>query len=428
MSNASTTSRLYYGWYVVLACNCVAAMTWGVGIFNQGVFLGYYAETYGWSPATMSVGSTLFHLTAGVVGILVGRVIDRRGPRAILICGALTMGAGALAFGLTDALWQIFPAFIALSIGFASLHTVTLGKIVARWFLRQRSRAMALATFGAGVGGALLVPMNAYLLERWGGPAGGLALALITVLFVVPLALFVIKDGPETLGLRPDGDAPNVEPEETATPHRAAAARDEREWRVSEATRTAAFWAIAIAFFGAMLAQSGMLLHQVMFLQGTFGLVGAASIVTLTTVMGMVGRLLFAVFGDRWRSRDVASAVFLLQAAGFVLFAVHPVPWSLVAGSAIFGFTMGLCVILQPLTTAECFGQRSFGTVFGPIYMWIRTGSAIGPLAIGLLFAATGTYTAAWLVLAAALTVAAVSIRWAVAPESAETARQGAAS
>ena len=428
MSNASTTSRLYYGWYVVLACNCVAAMTWGVGIFNQGVFLGYFAETYGWSPATMSVGSTLFHLTAGAMGILVGRVIDRRGPRAILIGGALTMGAGALAFGLTDALWQIFPAFIALSIGFASLHTVTLGKIVARWFLRQRSRAMALATFGAGIGGALLVPMNAYLLERWGGAAGGVALAVITVLFVVPLALFVIKDGPETLGLRPDGDAPNDEPEETATSHQAAADRDDREWRVSEATRTAAFWAIAIAFFGAMLAQSGMLLHQVMFLQGTFGLVGAASIVTLTTVMGMVGRLLFAVFGNRWRSRDVASAVFLLQASGFVLFAVHPVPWSLVAGSAIFGFTMGLCVILQPLTTAECFGQRSFGIVFGPIYMWIRTGSAIGPLAIGLLFAATGTYTAAWLVLAAALTVAAVSIRWAVAPGSAETAREGAAS
>lgn len=428
MSHPTSASRFYYGWYVVLACNCIAAMTWGVGIFNQGVFLGYYAETYGWSPATMSVGSTLFHLTAGVVGILVGRAIDRRGPKPILIGGALIMGAGAIAFGLTDALWQIFPAFIALSIGFASLHTVTLGKIVARWFLRQRSRAMALATFGAGVGGALLVPMNAYLLERWGGAAGGLALAAITLLFVVPLALFVIKDGPETLGLRPDGDDPDAAEDAPDAPTDAATARDDREWRISDATRTAAFWAISIAFFGAMLAQSGMLLHQVMFLQGTFGLVGAASIVTLTTVMGMVGRLVFAVFGDRWRSRDVASAVFLLQASGFVLFAVHPVPWSLVAGSAIFGFTMGLCVILQPLTTAECFGQRSFGTVFGPIYMWIRTGSAIGPLAIGLLFAATGTYTAAWLVLAAALTVAAISIRWAVAPEPAAAgARESAA-
>jgi OFA family oxalate/formate antiporter-like MFS transporter len=185
---------------------------------------------------------------------------------------------------------------------------------------------------------------------------------------------------------------------------------------VAEATRTAAFWALSASFFGAMLAQSGMLLHQVMFLQTTFGLIGAASVVTLTTVMGMAGRVLFAVFGNRFRSRDVASLAFLLQASGFLLFAVHPAPWSLVAGSAIFGFTMGICVILQPLATAECFGQQSFGRVFGPIYMWIRIGSAIGPLVIGLLYAANGRYTAAWLVLTAVLTLAAVTIRWATPP------------
>lgn len=408
-------SRVYYGWYVVLACNCMAAMTWGVGIFNQGVFLGYFAETYGWSPATMSMGSTLFHLAAGVVGIMVGRVIDRRGPRPILIGGALFMGAGAVAFGLTDTLWQVFPAFLLLSIGFASLHTVTLGKIVARWFLRQRARAMALATFGAGVGGALLVPMNAWLLERWGGAAGGVALAAITIVVIVPLAIFVFKDGPEVLGLRPDGDGES-EDRDPLVPPSAADLHDRREWRVADATRTAAFWAISVSFFAAMLAQSGMLLHQVMFLQRTFGLIGAASVVTLTTVMGMAGRTLFAVFGNRFHSRDVSSAVFLLQASGFLLFAVHPAPWSLVTGSAIFGFTMGICVILQPLTTAECFGQQSFGRVFGPIYMWIRIGSAIGPLTIGLLYAAKGNYTAAWLVLSAVLALAAVTIRWATPP------------
>lgn len=408
-------SRVYYGWYVVLACNCVAAMTWGVGIFNQGVFLGYFTETYGWSPATMSIGSTVFHLAAGVVGVLVGRVIDRRGPRPILIAGALFMGTGAIAFGVTDALWQVFPAFLLLSIGFASLHTVTLGKIVARWFRRQRARAMALATFGAGVGGALLVPMNAWLLEGWGGAAGGLALAAITVIIVVPLALFVFKDGPEVLGLRPDGDG-DPDADTPAPAPTAAELHDRREWRVAEATRTAAFWALSASFFAAMLAQSGMLLHQVMFLQKTFGLIGAASVVTLTTVMGMVGRVLFAALGNRFRSRDMASLVFLLQASGYLLFAVHPAPWSLVTGSAIFGFTMGICVILQPLATAECFGQQSFGRVFGPIYMWIRIGSAIGPLAIGLLYAANGSYTAAWLVLAAVLALAAVTIRWATPP------------
>ncbi|MCG8543826.1 MAG: MFS transporter [Alphaproteobacteria bacterium] len=408
---------VYYGWYVVGACNCVAAMTWGVGIFNQGVFLAYFVERFGWSPATMSVGSMLFHIWAGIVGIMVGRVIDRRGPRAILVTGAIMLAAGAVTFGTTLEIWQVFAGFFILSTGFACLHTVTLGKIVARWFLRQRARAMALATFGAGVGGALLVPLNASVLERWGGPAGGAVLAVIVLVMVVPLALFVFKDGPESLGLEPDGWKGDDVPADAQSAH-----NDRREWTTAEALRTPAFWALSVSFFCAMLAQSGLLLHQMMFLQITFGLVGAASVVTLTTVMGMVGRTLFAVFGNRWRSRDVASVVLLLQAAAFTLFAVHPAPWSLIVGSGIFGFTMGLVVILQPLATAECFGQRSFGRVFGPIYMWVRVGSAIGPVIIGVIYAASGDYTAAWIVLALALLFAAISVRWAVAPPAAAPA------
>ncbi len=405
-------SRLYYGWYVVGACNCVATITWGVGIFNQGVFLAYFREAYGWSPATMSVGSTVFHLVAGGVGVFVGRLIDRRGPRPILIGGAAAMATGAILFGFAGAEWQVFPAFIVLSVGFASLHTVTLGKIVARWFRRLRGRAMALATFGASVGGALLVPMNAWLLEHWGGAAGGLTLAALSLLVVVPIALFVIKDGPETLGLRPDGDGAPV----NGSTDEAAEAHDLREWSVAEATRTVAFWAISASFFAAMLTQSGMLLHHMMFLQKTFGLIGAASVITITTVAGMAGRVLFASFGDRWRSRDLASGILLLEATAFLMFAFYPVPWILILGSAIFGFSMGLVVTLQPLTTAECFGQRSFGRIFGPIYLWIRIGSALGPLIIGVLYAVNGSYTAAWIVLAVMLMIAAVAIRWATPP------------
>jgi len=397
---------VYYGWYVVGACNFVAAMTWGIGIFNQGVFLGYFVREYHWSPATLSAGATLFHLWAGVTGIVIGRVIDRRGPKIILITGALGLAAGAVAFGMAREQWHVFPAFLLLSIGFACLHTVTLGKIIARWFLRQRTRAMALATFGAGIGGATLVPLNAFLLERWGGPAGGLVLAAIVLLIVVPLALLVFKDGPETLGLKVDGDSA-----ESVTD---ASTRDHRDRTVAQAMRTTAFWALSFAFFAAMFAQSAFLLHQILFLQMTFGLIGAASVVTVTTVMGMVGRGLYAAFGNRWRSRDVAGGVFLLQAAAFMLFAIHPAPWSLIAGSAIFGFTMGVVVILQPLVTAKCFGQRTFGRVFGPIYLWIRIGSALGPVVIGVIYAAAGEYGLAWIILSAMLALAAIGIRWAV--------------
>jgi sugar phosphate permease len=80
-----------------------------------------------------------------------------------------------------------------------------------RWFVRQRARAMGAATFGASIGGMILAPLNAMLLERWGGLAGGLTLAVIAISLVVPLAIWVIKDGPESVGQQVDGD-------ETPTP------------------------------------------------------------------------------------------------------------------------------------------------------------------------------------------------------------------
>ncbi|GIX47711.1 MAG: MFS transporter [Candidatus Tectimicrobiota bacterium] len=404
--------RFYYGWIIVGACNLVAFITWGVGVFNQGVFLGYLVDTYGWSRAALSVGPMFFHLWAGVAGIVVGRLLDRRGPRGVLVVGALAMAAGVLGFGLVRHFWHTYLAFWLLSTGFACLHTVTLGKIVARWFVHQRARAMAAATFGASLGGSLLVPLNAALLQRWGGPAGGWVLAMITIGLVVPLALWVIKDGPEELGLPGDGD-----PQPLHAPAMATRASDAHPWTVAEAMRTSAFWTLAISFLLGMIAQSGFLVHQVMFLQATFDLLAAATVVTVTTLTGTLGRLSFTLFGNLWPPRQVTTGIFLLQAAAFGLLATTTAAWGLVLGSALFGFTMGIVVILQPLTTAQCFGQQAFGRIYGPIYLGIRLGSALGPLLCGLLSAAVGSYQPVWLLVAGGLLLAAFCSRWAVPPQ-----------
>jgi len=150
--------RLYYSWVVVLACNLVACITWGVAIFNQGVFAAYWIREYGWSPATLALAPTLFQLWAGVAGVFVGRSVDRWGPKPALLVGAFFLCLSLAAVAHLEAAWQAIPAFLVMGTGFACIHTVTLGKIVARWFLAQRTRAMAAATLGAGFGGAALTP------------------------------------------------------------------------------------------------------------------------------------------------------------------------------------------------------------------------------------------------------------------------------
>jgi MFS family permease len=402
---------LYYGWYIVGVCNFVALMTWGIGIFNQGVFLGFFEREYGWSRATLSIGPMLFHGWAGVVGIVVGRLIDRCGPRPILIVGALALGGGAVALGLTHHAWQTYPAFLLLGTGYAFLHTVTIGAIVSRWFVRERARAMAAATFGASIGGMVLVPLNAAVLDRWGGFAGGLTLAAIACGIVIPLAVWIVKDGPEALGLHPDGAS--VSGDGTML---AADSPDDRLWTVAEAMRTAAFWAIGIGFSLVMVAQAGFLVHQVLFLRPTFGLMGSATVVTLTTIMGTVGRVAIAVCGNRGSSRQWSVGIFALQAVGLLLLAVGGAKWLLIAGSAAFGLSMGVIVSLQPVISAECFGRRSFGRIYGPLYLGVKIGSALGPLFIGLMAAGMDSYRLAWVVVAVGPLLATLLMPWAVPP------------
>ena len=412
--------RVYYGWYVVAACNLVAVMTWGIGVFNQGVFLGYFAAAYGWPRAELSLGPTLFYVWAGLVGVAVGRAIDQIGPRPVLLVGALALGAGTTALGFAREIWHVYPGFLLLGTGYGCLHTVTLGAIVSRWFVRQRARAMALATFGATIGGMILVPLNAALLERWGGPVGGLTLAVIAVVVVVPLAIWVVKDDPAAVGQAIDSAELNASAaavrESGDVEERGSRDAEEREWTVAGALRTRAFWAVALCFHLTMLAQGGFLIHQVLFLQPTFGFVGAASVVSLTTVAGGVGRAGFAVIGDRWPARRVAAAMFVFQAFGLALSALGGVEWALVLGSLSFGLTMGIIVAIQPIVAADCFGRRSFGRIYGPIYLAIQLGTGFGSSLFGLVATAAGSYRTVLLDVSATLLLAAFGLRWAVRP------------
>lgn len=405
-----TVRNAYYGWFIVAACNGVAFITWGVAIFNQGVFLSYYVTNYGWSPATLSAGSVLFHLCAGGAGVWVGRVVDRQGPRLVLLVGAGLIALAMIGFGLVREEWHIFPVYLLLGCGFSCIHTITLGKIVTRWFVRHRARAMAAATFGAGAGGAILVPLNAAVIEHYGVLGGGVTMAVVTLVIIIPLALFVMKEGPEVLGLKPDGDpaTPDAKPIESETDKRDVdgtpdAHADSHIWTTSEAMRTVAFWGLSICFALGMTAQGGYLVHQVLFLQSSLGLLGAASIVTITTIMGMVGRVAFIWIGPRLHVRWWTMIVFAIQALAFLVLAMGETTFWLTVGSALFGLTMGIIVILQPLATAAVFGQASFGRIYGSIYMAIRVGAGIGPLIAGSLVVATGSYQAVWFVMAAAL-------------------------
>jgi hypothetical protein len=273
---------------------------------------------------------------------------------------------------------------------------------------------MTIATFGASIGGMVLAPINASVLGSWGAPAAGLLLGAFALAVVWPVATLVIRNDPAELGLRPDGDPPPVveASEVPASPRTAdaAAVAPERAWTLAEATHQRAFWALALTLPLGMFAQGSFLIHQVSYLtSGSFTLVQAAAVVTAVTVASTLGRALFVFVGDMLSPPLTNGIVFLVQALAFALLAVAPNPAMQVAGSVLFGFTMGVLVILQPLSVAAAFGERTFGAIYGPIYLAIRIGAAAGPLAVGVGTVAFG-YPVVWGLLSFGLVVAAIAV------------------
>jgi MFS family permease len=342
----------------------------------------------------------------------IGRYLDAKSPCRTLLLGACLVGNGTVAIGLVREEWHTFPAFVLLGCGFACIHTITFGKIVTRWFVRDRARAMAAPTFGAGFGGAILVPLNAFVIGQWGVLASGIVLATVALGIIGPIALWVIKDGPEAVGQNPDGHA-TAELDEA---HAREIEHDSRLWTLDEAFRTVAFWSLSSCFAIGMLAQGSYLVHQMIFLQSTFGMIGNAWIVTITTLMGLVGRIGFMLIGKRLAPRVWVTLMFAIQAVSFLFLATGTSELWLTVGSALFGLTMGVIVVLQPLATAAVFGQPSFGRIYGPIYMSIRIGAALGPMLAGILVVSTGNYQSVWMLLGCGLLVGSAGIFWAMSP------------
>jgi sugar phosphate permease len=396
---ADAPPTLYYGWYVALAVAAIAFVAWGVAFWNVGVFLYAFHEERGWSRSALSGGAALFSVVAGLTGLTIGRIVDRRGPRVVLLFGGLMVGSAMVGIGQVRELWQVYLFDALLAVGFACTHVLVLSALLARWFRRRRALAMTIGLTGASVGGLVLVPLSTTLIVRFDITTAATALAVVAWGIVLPVALFVVRNQPSDLGLWPDGDAAPSDTSPTAPP--------DRFWTVGAALRTLAWWTITLAFMLTLLGQVAYLVHQVSFLTPRLGLSGAALAVSLTTAGGIIGRFALGWVGDRVAKRWLAIGNCLLQAFAVLLAVQSDAPIMLYLTAALAGLTVGNVVALQPLMMAEAFGVRSYGAVYGPAYLATQLGQACGPLLVGVLFDLTGSYQLPFTLTASAAIVAA---------------------
>ncbi len=410
MPNSNTLSMTrntdrFYGWWIVFAGSIILFVSSGIAFYGHGVILDPLRNAHGWSKGTVSSAITLFFLLNGIVGFVIGRWMDRYGPKWFLVGGSAVFGLGLWALNWIDSIPQLFLIYTIMSVGFCSTSLVPINMLITRWFIRKRGLAMSIANTGLSVGGVVLVPLATYLIIHLGLDWALPILGAMYMLVIIPVAIFFIKQQPSDMGQYPDGDDQS-DVNTAGGQQEKVDINQMRVWTRREAIKTMAFWSIALTFMLALGGQIAYLVHQVSFLGQYLGPQGAATAVAITACASIVGRLFLGIFVDRCDKRYVTMVCVLIQGIAVLTLAFYSHVVLLYLCTFAFGLTMGSLIMMQSLLIGECFGIPSFATVSGAIGLCCMPGAAFGPVIAGVIFDATQSYQGSFILFAAASFIA----------------------
>jgi MFS family permease len=410
----------FYGWVVV----AVAFVTMGLGVNARTAFSLFFSpmlDEFGWERGVTAGAFSLGFIVSTGFAPLLGRVMDRRGPRTVMVVGIVATTTGLALATLTTQPWHLAVTLGVLVIGGSWWIGYTGHALfLPYWFVRRRGLAIGIAFSGVGVGSIVMLPALQHLIEVAGWRAACLALAVTMVAMSLPLNLFLQRGRPEDLGLAADGD-PTVARASTAA--RASNVVDPvwvaTEWTLARAIRTARFWWVIVAFFGALYAWYAVQVHQTRYLRDIgFTQDVAAYALGLVGLAGVPGQIGLGYLSDRvgreW-GWSLGCAGFALCYALLLAMQEYPTPallYLMVLAQGGLGY--GLAAVFGAIP-AELFQGKHYGTIFGVLSLASGLGSGVGPWATGVVHDLTGSYTIAFWMGMISIAISAAAI-WLAAP------------
>jgi MFS family permease len=376
-AQASTeeSSARYGGWRIVVVCFVVATFGWGFGFYGHSVYLAELHRLHGWPASLISSATTFYYLFGAVMIAFVSEAVRSFGPRNCMLGGIVALAGAAVFIGQVTSPWQLYAANALLALGWAGTSLAVITNTLGPWFDRKRGMAISLALNGASFGGIIGVPLLVAAIGRFGFSAAMISAAAVMLVLAVPIILLMVGRPP----------APVVAAVEAV---KSASASQIRR----QALRDVAFLSVSIAFALVLFAQVGFIVHLISFLDPVIGRRSAAIAVAALTAMAIVGRVLFSTVIDRLNQRLASAVSFVSQALALAIIINTRNEMLLIAGCALFGFSVGNLITLPSLIVQREWAPHSFGVLISLIAATSQVTYAFGPVVIGLFRDASGSY------------------------------------
>jgi MFS family permease len=349
----------------------------GLALWGLPFYYDFMVRQFGWTRAQVTSGNAVSKLVVGpAFGFVAGWLVDRFGPRRLMIAGILLAGTALVGLGAVSTLGFFYLFYVFNALGYVCGGPLPVQVLLARWFDKARGKAMAVAYLGIGVGGASVPLVSHVLVEHFGWQAALRILGVAIVALSLPMALLV----KEPRGL------PSGEPGEGTT---------------GRPFRSLPFYLLMCGSMCSIAAVSGTQQNLKLFLSldMNYAQGEAARILSLILLFSLVGRVLMGWLADRIAKKYVMLLIYALVAVAIPILFLLRAPGAIYLFAAIFGVALGGDYMIVPLMTAEIFGLRMLGRLMGVILTADGVAEALSPWFLGRLRDARGSYREGFLIL-----------------------------
>ena len=349
----------------------------GIALYGLPFYYDFMVRDFGWTRAQVTSGNALSKLVVGpLLGFAAGWVVDRFGPRRLMIAGILFAGAALVGLGAMTSLAGFYFFYLLNAVGYVAGGPLPNQVLLARWFDAARGRAMGFAYLGIGLGGALVPLISLRLVDAFGWQHALQMLGALIVVIALPFALLV-REAPASF-IATFGSTPQAP--------------------IGDIIRRPAFLLLLIGSMCSIAAVGGANQHLKLYLSldQHYSQAAAAGVASLTLTASLFGRLGMGWLADQAPKKYVMLLIYLLVAASLPVLLLATTRSGIMLYAVLFGLGLGGEYMVIPLMAAELFGVRVLGRAMGLILAADGVAEAVAPVLVGHLRDNSGSYNSAF--------------------------------
>jgi len=383
---------IYYGW-IIVGVIFLSTIASAVQLNpTLSVFIKPITDEFNWNRSDLAGAVTLGTIIGGIVASFVGPMLDKFGPRWILSISFLFLGTLVILLSQVHTLWHFYIITICTRVLIQGFINLTCQTVVARWFLKLRGRAMAIANMGQRLGTGVIPYISQSIIINQDWRAAARSIGIITwVLTLIPTALW-LKRKPQDIGLLPDGQLLNTDESNKEKEIN----NDEISYSLKDALKTRTFFILGVIATTGSFVGAGVNFNMIPYLTD-IGIPAnkAVTILLIWSLSGLPGSLIVGFLAEKFSNKAILFACYSIITFGIFLLTSINTYADGVLFAILHGASFGTSFFLQNLILANYYGPDSLGALKGALIPFQMIGNSIGPLAATIIFDTQGSYTKA---------------------------------